>query len=46
MIYNGEDDISISYSLNADRIGIAGNDFVIAILSFLYGADYEFPKVD
>ncbi|MCW3170329.1 beta-lactamase family protein [Chryseobacterium sp. 09-1422] len=44
MIYNGEDDISISYSLNADRIGIAGNDFAIAIFSFLYGADYEFPK--
>ncbi|MCU7615866.1 beta-lactamase family protein [Chryseobacterium sp. PBS4-4] len=46
MIYNGDDDISISYSLNADRIGIAGNEFAVAILSFLYGVDYEFPKVN
>ncbi|MCY0967941.1 serine hydrolase domain-containing protein [Chryseobacterium wangxinyae] len=46
MIYNGEDDISVSYSLNADRIGIAGNEFVIAILSFLYGKDYELPKIN
>ena len=46
MIYNGEDDISVSYSLNADRIGIAGNEFVIAILSFLYGKDYELPKMN
>lgn len=45
MIYNGEDGLSISYSLNADRIGIAGNEFAIAILSFLYGVDYEFPKI-
>lgn len=46
MIYNGEDDISISYSLNADRIGIAGNEFVVALFSFLYGVDYEFPKIN
>ncbi|MFY1047236.1 serine hydrolase domain-containing protein [Chryseobacterium sp. GP-SGM7] len=45
MIYNGEDNLSISYSLNADRLGIAGNEFVIAVLSFLYGMEYEFPKV-
>lgn len=44
MIYNGEDDISISYSLNADRTGIAGNEFVVAILSFLYGMDYKFAS--
>ncbi|MCX8526194.1 beta-lactamase family protein [Chryseobacterium formosus] len=44
MIYNGEDDVSISYSLNADRIGIAGNEFVVAILSMLYGVNYELPK--
>ncbi|MFC3158669.1 serine hydrolase domain-containing protein [Chryseobacterium arachidis] len=29
MVYNGEDDLSISYSLNADRIG--SNNFVIDI---------------
>lgn len=44
MIYNGEDDLSISYSLNADRIGIAGNEFVVAILSMLYGVNYELQK--
>lgn len=45
MIYNGEDNLSISYSLNADRLGIAGNEFAVAILSFLYGVDYEYPKI-
>ncbi|NMR34335.1 beta-lactamase family protein [Chryseobacterium aquaticum] len=44
MIYNGEDDLSISYSLNADRIGIAGNEFVVAILSMLYGVNYALQK--
>lgn len=44
MIYNGEDNISIAYSLNADKLGIAGNEFIIAILSMLYGVDYELPK--
>jgi D-alanyl-D-alanine carboxypeptidase len=46
MIYNGEDDVSISYSLNADRLGIAGNEFAVAVLSMLYGVDYDLPKVD
>lgn len=46
MIYNGEDNLSISYSLNADKLGIAGNEFAVAILSKLYGIDYDLPKVD
>lgn len=44
MIYNPEDKISISYSLNASRID--SNTFVIGILSLLYGMDYEFPKIN
>ncbi|WP_312090376.1 hypothetical protein [Chryseobacterium sp.] len=46
MIYNGEENISISYSLNADRTGIAGNEFAVAILSFLYGKKYDLPKIN
>lgn len=46
MIYNGEDDLSISYSLNADKLGIAGNEFAVAIFSMLYGADYQLPNID
>ena len=41
MIYNGEDDLSISYSLNADRIG--ANTFVIDILSILFNQPFEMP---
>jgi len=41
MIYNGEDDISISYSLNADRIG--ANNFTIDILSILYNKELNLP---
>lgn len=41
MIYNGEDDISISYSLNADRIG--ANNFVIDIFSILYNKEFSLP---
>jgi len=46
MVYNGEDDISVSYSLNADKLGIAGNEFVVALFSFLYGVEYKFPKIN
>lgn len=42
MIYNGEDDMSISYSLNADRVG--ANTFVIDILSILYNQPFEMPS--
>ncbi|PZT97461.1 MAG: serine hydrolase, partial [Chryseobacterium sp.] len=42
MIYNGEDDISISYSLNADRIG--ANNFTIDILSILYNKEFSLPN--
>jgi len=42
MIYNGEDDISISYSLNADRIGT--NNFTINILSILYNKEFSLPN--
>lgn len=42
MIYNGEDDISISYSLNADRIG--ANNFTINILSILYNKEFSLPN--
>jgi CubicO group peptidase (beta-lactamase class C family) len=41
MIYNGEDDISVSYSLNADRIG--ANNFIIDILSMLYNKEFDLP---
>jgi D-alanyl-D-alanine carboxypeptidase len=41
MIYNGEDDLSISYSLNADRVG--ANTFVVDILSILYNKSFEMP---
>ncbi|MCA6068275.1 beta-lactamase family protein [Chryseobacterium sp. RG1] len=41
MIYNGEDDISISYSLNADRIG--ANNFIIDIFSILYSKEFSLP---
>lgn len=41
MIYNGEDDISISYSLNADRIG--ANNFIIDIFSILYNKEFSLP---
>ncbi len=41
MIYNGEDDISISSSLNADRIG--ANNFIIDILSILYNREFSLP---
>ncbi|MCE3075864.1 serine hydrolase domain-containing protein [Chryseobacterium gwangjuense] len=41
MIYNGEDDISISYSLNADRIG--ANNFVIDIFSIFYNKEFSLP---
>lgn len=42
MIYNGEDDISIAYSLNADRIGV--NNFTIDILSILYNKKFSLPN--
>lgn len=42
MIYNGEDDISIAYSLNADRIG--ANNFTIDILSILYNKKFSLPN--
>lgn len=41
MIYNGEDDILVSYSLNADRIG--ANNFIIDILSVLYNKEFDLP---
>ncbi|WBV60320.1 serine hydrolase [Chryseobacterium camelliae] len=41
IIYNGEDDISIAYSLNADRIG--ANNFVIDIFSILYNKEFSLP---
>ncbi|CAD7799646.1 Putative penicillin-binding protein PbpX [Chryseobacterium aquaeductus] len=44
MVYNPEDRISLSYSLNADRIGI--NNFVIGVLSMLYNENYEYPKLN
>lgn len=43
MVYNPEDQISFSYSLNADRIG--ANNFAIGILSLLYSKEYEYPKL-
>ena len=42
MIYNGEDDISIAYSLNADRIG--ANNFTIDLLSILYNKKFSLPN--
>ncbi len=42
MIYNGEDDISIAYSLNADRIG--ANNFIIDIFSILYNKEFSLPN--
>lgn len=42
MIYNGEDDISIAYSLNADRIGT--KNFSIDILSILYNKEFSLPN--
>lgn len=42
MVYNGEDDISIAYSLNADRIG--ANNFFIDILSILYNKEFSLPN--
>lgn len=41
MVYNGEDNISIAYSLNADRIG--ANNFVIDIFSILYNKEFSLP---
>lgn len=44
MIYNPEDHISMSYSINADRIGV--NNFVIGVLSMLYDQKYDFPTLN
>ncbi len=41
MIFNAEDNIAISYSLNADRI--TSNKFITGILSSLYGLEFEYP---
>lgn len=44
MIYNEEDQLAMSYSLNADRMG--ANNFAIDILSLLYGLDVKLPVVN
>ena len=42
MIFNGEDNLAISYSLNADRI--TSNKFLIGILNSLYDLEFEYPS--
>jgi len=44
MIFNPEDQISFSYSINADKIG--ANNFAIGILSLLYDQSYTYPTLN
>ncbi len=41
IVYNPEDQLAVSYSLNADRI--TSNKFIVGVLSMLYDIDFEYP---
>ncbi|MDO5615849.1 MAG: serine hydrolase domain-containing protein [Cruoricaptor ignavus] len=43
MIYQPEDDLAISYTLNANRT--SSRVFSVGVLSSLYNTDFEYPKV-